>query len=355
MKAAEFKKKKTLVNRIEDALDSRFFRRFMSVAYGLGASIVIIGALFKITHIKGANEALFIGMVTEAIIFALSALQKPHVEPDWSKVHPEFMEDYHGIAGEEPVITGRSGGQASKLDEMLQQADIDQELITRLGTGLKKLGDSANQLNEVSNAGAASKEFVNSMQTASKSALNLGQSYEATANALKEELSVSTDFSSKIKEASQAASGLKETYSQASLTLKEDIDASKKLSESIRMASESASKLSDSYFKSSESIAKNIEQLQQSTGKNTAFNAQLGKLADNLSSLNSLYELQMKSSNQQAEISQKLQQTMQKFLGDMEASAGKTLEYQKQMDTLTQKMSSLNSIYGNMLSAMNVK
>ncbi len=356
MKAAELKRKKTPMSRIEDALDSRFFRRFMAVAYGLGASVVIIGALFKITHIKGANEALFVGMVTEAIIFALSALQKPHVEPDWSKVHPEFMEDYHGITIDEPLpSSGRTGGQSSMLDEMLQEAKIDQELINRLGTGLKKLGDSADKLNEVSHASVASKEFVNSMQTATKSAASLGQSYEATAKALQEELNVSSDFSSRIKEASQAASGLKETYSQASKSLKDDIDASRKLSESIRQASESAGKLSDSYFKSSESIAKNIEQLQKSTGKNTAFNEQLGKLSENLASLNTLYELQMKNSSQQANISEQLQKTMQKFLGDVEASAGKTLEYQKQMDALTQRMSSLNSIYGNMLSAMNVK
>ncbi|MFP4469948.1 MAG: gliding motility protein GldL [Bacteroidales bacterium] len=344
------------MTRFEDALESRFFRRFMSVAYGLGASIVIIGALFKITHIKGANEALFIGMVTEAIIFALSALQRPHVEPDWSKVHPEFLEDYHGVPADEGVLIRRPvGGQSNKLDEMLQQADINQDLIASLGTGLKKLGDSASKLNEVSDASLASKEFVQNIQSASKSAQNLGQSYDATANALKDELSASTDFSSKIKEASQAATGLKETYAQASLTLKDDIDASKKLSESIRLASESAGKLSDSYFKSSESIARNIQELQKSTGKNTAFNEQLGKLSDNLASLNALYEMQVKSSAQQAEISEKLQKTMQKFLGDVEASAGKTVEYQKQMDNLTQRMASLNSIYGNMLSAMNVK
>lgn len=355
MKAA-VQKKKTVINYIEDALDSRFFRRFMSVAYGLGASIVIIGALFKITHIKGANEALFIGMVTEAIIFALSALQKPHVEPDWSKVHPEFMEDYHGVKTDEVTPRGVvGGGESNRLDEMLQQAEIDDELIERLGTGLKKLGESTEKLSEVSNASAASKAFVSSMETATESARNLGQSYDATARALSEELNASTEFSGKIKEVSQAASGLKDMYVQASGTLKEDVDASKKLSESIRSASESAGKLSESYYKSSESIAKNIEELKKSTGKNNAFNEQLNKLSENLLSLNKLYELQMKSSTQQADISERLQKSMQNYLKDVEASAGKTVEYQKQMDNLTSKVESLNKVYGNMLSAMNVK
>ena len=58
-----------------EKLETPFFRRFMSVAYGLGASVVILGALFKINHYAGANEMLLMGMMTEAIIFALSALQ----------------------------------------------------------------------------------------------------------------------------------------------------------------------------------------------------------------------------------------------------------------------------------------
>lgn len=348
---------KPLIRKIEDALDSSFFRRLMSVAYGLGASVVIIGALFKITHIKGANEALFAGMVTEAIIFALSALQKPHVEPDWSKVHPEFEEDYHGTKSNhiKSVKKQVGGGQMNQLDQMLEKADVNQEMINRLGEGLKKLGDNTAKLNDVSNASVASQEFVTNMKSATQSVATLSKTYTATSDAMNKELAVSAEFSSRVKEASQAATGLKQVYSDASKSLKDDIEASEKLSESIKSASVSAGKLSESYFKSAESIAKNIDELQKSTVKNTAFNDQLAKLSQNLSSLNALYELQLKNSEVQSQASSKLQQTMEKFLANMEESSTKTVQYQREMDSLTKRMSSLNSVYGNMLSAMNIK
>ena len=348
-------KKRKGPSMIERALESRFFKRFMSVAYGLGASIVIIGALFKITHIKGANEALFIGMITEAIIFALSALQKPHVEPDWSRVHPELQQDYHGIPYDGPERTVAGGGQSSKLDELLQQADIDEEMINRLGSGLKNLSESTSNMNNLAKATVANDEFVDKLKGASRTVSTLSQSYEKTSKALEEEFTVSGEFSGNVKEASAAAANLKQVYAKTSESLKEDIEASQVLSQSLTSASESAKSLAESYFRSSESIMKNIEDLSASTEKNTAFNSQLKKLSENLSSLNTLYELQMKSTEQQTQSSARLQETMAKFLADLEKSSSQTVTYQKEMDILTRKMSSLNSIYGNMLSAMNVK
>lgn len=353
MKPAANKKKQSAFSKFENALEGPFFRRLMSVAYGLGASIVILGALFKITHIKGANEALFVGMITEAIIFALSALQKPHVEPDWSKVHPELASDYH--AGEEDVVFQTSGGETQKLDEMLQKADINEEMINRLGEGLRNLSDTTGKMNNLAKTAVANDEFVSQLKGASKSVSDLSQSYHKTSVALEQELAVSGEFSTNVKDASKAAVQLKQVYAQTSESLKGDIEASQVLSKSIKSASESANKLAESYFKSSESILRNIDELQKSTEKNTDFNEKLKKLSDNLSSLNTLYELQLKASEQQSKSSALLNQTMSKYLSDLEKSAQQTVNYQKEMDSLTQKMSALNSVYGNMLSAMNVK
>jgi len=341
------------VTRIENALDSKFFRRFMSVAYGLGASIVIIGALFKITHIRGANEALFVGMVTEAIIFALSALQKPHVEYEWDKVYPQLEEDYNG--DDKGKAFGSGVSPTDKLDEMLSNADIDQSTIDRLGTGLKKLGDNTAKLNDISKASVATNQYVENMNSVSQSAQTLSKKYGETADALGKEVAATNEYSTKVKEVSQAVSGLKTIYTEAGNSLKEDITATQKLSESIKSASDSAGKLSESYHQSAQSVAQNIEALQKSTDKNTAFNQQLNKLSENLSSLNALYELQLKNTDQQSKASEKLQQTLENFLSRIDESANKTMQYQKEMDVLTQRMSSLNSVYGNMLSAMKVK
>lgn len=352
MKPAAVQKKQTAFSKFENALEGPFFTRVMSVAYGLGASIVIVGALFKITHIKGANEALFIGMITEAIIFALSALQKPHVDPDWSKVYPQLDADKQDGLVQAKTVTG---GQSNQLDEMLQKANINEELIGSLGKGLNNLSNSANKMNDLAKTSVANDEFVSELKGASKSVSTLSQSYNKTAKALDEELVVSGEFSNNVKEASKAAVQLKQVYAQTSDALKHDIEASQVLSKSIKSATESANKLADSYFKSSESIIKNIEELQRSTEKNSTFNSQVKKLSDNLSSLNTLYELQIKSTKQQSDSSAQLNTTMSKYMSDIEKSSGQTVNYRKEMDSLTKKMASLNGIYGNMLSAMNVK
>ncbi len=345
--------KETTLQKFENALEGVVFRRFMSVAYGLGASIVIIGALFKITHIKGANEALFIGMVTEAIIFALSALQKPaHPDPDWTKVYPE-LEKSNGETSE--VSHAKTGGQTNKLDEMLQDAKIDNELIDRLGSGLRNLSNATTRMNDLSKVSVANENFITNLNSATQTVGSLTKSYGKTAEALENERTASNEFSSRVKEASKAASELKHVYAETSTTLKEDIVASQHLSKSIRSASESANKLAESYFKSSESIVKNIDELQKSTDKNNNFNNELKKLSDNLSSLNMIYELQLKSSQKQSTASDKLHQSMGKFLADIEKSSNQTVKYQGEMNTLTKKMASLNSVYGNMLTAMNVK
>jgi len=80
---------------INSFVKRRGFRQFMAKLYGLGASVVILGALFKINHYPGADIMLVIGLSTEAIIFFFSAFEPPYVEPDWSPVYPELAGLYH--------------------------------------------------------------------------------------------------------------------------------------------------------------------------------------------------------------------------------------------------------------------
>ena len=83
--------------------ESKLGKNIMAKAYGLGAAVVIIGALFKIMHWPGANEMLIIGMGTEAIIFCISAFEPIHEEWDWSLVHPELA----GMEGDDKKSINR--------------------------------------------------------------------------------------------------------------------------------------------------------------------------------------------------------------------------------------------------------
>ena len=99
-------------------LESKGFKSFMGKAYGLGAAVVIVGALFKITHWKGADLMLTIGLLTEAAIFTISAFEKPHQEPDWTLVYPELA----GLDSKEPKKAVKSGlGLTQQLDKMMEE------------------------------------------------------------------------------------------------------------------------------------------------------------------------------------------------------------------------------------------
>ncbi len=113
------------------------------MAYGLGASIVIIGALFKITHweiagVINGNQLLAIGLITEAFIFALSAFETPEKEYDWSLAYPELNQ----IGGDAKSRTAQ-GVLAQKIDQLMNEAQIDVALMNKLGEAIKSFEGAA--------------------------------------------------------------------------------------------------------------------------------------------------------------------------------------------------------------------
>lgn len=151
---------------------TRRYRQFMAKVYGLGASVVLIGALFKINHYPGADIMLIIGLGTEAIIFFFSAFEPPFVEPDWSMVYPELAGMYHDVKGTD--VKRKSA--TERLDEMFDKAKLDQETVDKLGAGFEKLSDNASQLSDISSVASATNDFTSNVQTASDSARLFGES-----------------------------------------------------------------------------------------------------------------------------------------------------------------------------------
>ena len=145
----------------------------MNFVYGIGAAVVIVGALFKILHLKGADLMLSVGLLTEAAIFVISAFDPVHMDPDWSLVYPE-------LAGGEPTEKKKStGGSVSQqLDSMLSQAKIGPELIESLGTGLTSLSSNVKEMANLSNAAVATNEYA---ESASKAAKNMSSIADSTA------------------------------------------------------------------------------------------------------------------------------------------------------------------------------
>jgi gliding motility-associated protein GldL len=189
-------------------VNGKRFKGFMAKLYGIGAAIVITGAMFKILHWPGADIMLVVGLSTEAVIFLFSAFEKPAEEYDWSLVYPE-------LAGLEDPNEGRRIEGASnqltptqELDNMLAEAKIDSELMQSLGDGLRRLSESAEKLNETVDAAAATNEYSNQLMNASKNMESLNALYavqlENSANqvelqnSLMEKLSSSMDDSNRL-------------------------------------------------------------------------------------------------------------------------------------------------------------
>ena len=278
---------------LNNLVRGRGFRNFMAKLYGIGAAVVILGALFKINHYTGANEMLIIGLGTEALIFFFSDFEPPHVEPDWSLVYPELAGLYHGG---ETKPKGKTPTQ--ELDGMLEKAKIGPELIQSLGTGLRSLSENASKMADLSSAAVATNDYTRNLTNASKSVNDL--------------------------------------------------------SLNVAKAAESTAQLTGTYQQSAQALAKSIEKFDFSGLDNKAYNEQLQKIASNLAALNASYELQLKSATVQVEDTNKLHSTVNQYLTNLSESSQEMNRYKQELDNLTKKVSALNNVYGNMLAAMNV-
>ena len=174
---------------LDNLVRSKGYKNFMSKLYGWGAAVVIIGALFKINHWPGGTIMLIIGMGTETVIFFLSAFEPPHVEFDWTLVYPQLagMEDSESLSnitsGDDVdnlvSVPENSDPLTSRIDKMLEDANITPELIERLGSGMNNLAESAQAMNGMAQAAASTDKFVNSLDGAADAVNNLRHATEA--------------------------------------------------------------------------------------------------------------------------------------------------------------------------------
>lgn len=322
---------------------TRFYRNFMAKVYGLGAAVVLIGALFKINHYPGADIMLIIGLGTEAVIFMFSAFEPPHVEPDWSLVYPELAGMYKGVKGKE---LKKRMSPTERLDEMLEKAKIEDATIEKLGIGMEKLSENALKLNHVTDAAVVSEEFYKNLKTASGSAQELSYAFG-------KEVEATSQYSENMTKVNENAGNLASAYDQVADAIKADVETTEVFSGSVKAATVSAQSLAESYEKSAAILSKSVSALDFTAVEGDAYNEQLRKIAENLSALNAIYEIQLQGTNKAVESSEQLQSTMNEFLARLETSTASTAEFSGQMESLTQRMTSLNKVYGNMLSAMN--
>lgn len=159
-------------------------KQTMNFAYGMGAAVVIIGALFKITHIEWGfitgNLMLTIGLVVEAGIFALSAFEPVDKDLDWSLVYPELNdgEARKKVAKVEAPAEDAQGLLSKKLDAMLKDAKIDGELMSSLGNSIKNFESAAKAISPTVDSMASTKKYSEELTLAAAQMESLNSLYK---------------------------------------------------------------------------------------------------------------------------------------------------------------------------------
>lgn len=158
---------------------SRSTKKMFNMAYGIGASIVILGALFKILHWPYGNEMLIFGMITEAIVFFISAFEAVEDDLDWTKVYPELA-DGKSFGKKEKEATPEEAQSllSQKLDNILSEAKLDAQLVSRLGDSIKNFQGAVEPLASASQSISATNSYNEQMSRAAAQMESLNSLYQ---------------------------------------------------------------------------------------------------------------------------------------------------------------------------------
>jgi len=154
-------------------------KRVMNMAYGLGAAVVIVGALFKLMHWPGASAMLIIGLGAEAFIFAISAFDAPDTELDWSLVYPELAGgDAKKKEAKKENPAEAQGLLSQKLDNLLKEAKIDGALMESLGSSIKNFESAAKGIAPTVDSISSQKKYSEEMSMAAAQMESLNSLYK---------------------------------------------------------------------------------------------------------------------------------------------------------------------------------
>jgi len=247
------------------------FTTIMPKIYGIGAAVVIVGAMFKILHLPGAGIMLGVGLSTEAVIFFLSAFEPKHREPDWAKVYPELADDYDGPSAQPRAAVPQATGASAQMDKMLQDAKVGPDLIKSLGEGMKNMAESAKKMSNLSDAAVATNEYASNVKKASSSLVEMNKSY---ANAMEG-----------MKGMADASKDTKEYHTQVQNVTK-SLGALNSVYEMELKDAQSHTKALNKFYTN---LTGALESMAEAGKETSQFQVELNKLTSNVAALNKVY------------------------------------------------------------------
>ncbi|MBM1104634.1 gliding motility protein GldL [Aurantibacter crassamenti] len=177
---------------------SKATKKLFNMAYGLGASIVIIGALFKILHWEfgplTGGLLLAVGLITEALIFAISAFEPLDDEYDWSLVYPELAGGASQDRGNElNAIKESEASLSGKLDELLKEAGVDAQLMESLGSSIRNFEGAAKGIAPTVDAMESTRKYSDEMVQAASQMESLNSLYKVQLESASKQASVNEE------------------------------------------------------------------------------------------------------------------------------------------------------------------
>ena len=320
---------------IGELIKTKRWKTFMGYVYGWGASVVMIGALFKLEHLKYSGLLLAIGLITEAFIFFLSAFEPPLEIPDWSKVYPELNEEYELESIEQLGKKSKNG-----LNDLFGSNELTPELIDKVGKGLTNLSNTAKGISDITTATLATDMYVKNLSSASESMGNMAEINN------KANVTINKSVDSLIESYSSTAQKISETGIGA-------IENMHKSGEKFTaVLADTTKKLADTYSSAGNSVSTEIENIKDSSKQ---YASNLLKLNGNLGTFNSTLETQLKGTEEQFKATQNFSKDLMAMNSILASSVEELKKYKENAEQLNKHLESLNTIYGNMLGAMSYK
>ena len=375
-----------------DFLHSKRWKLMQNYIYSWGASVVLIGALFKMEHLKGSSVFLGVGLSIEAIIFFVSAFEPLMELPDWKAVYPQLRtgeekdrelkryevqdERYGSFFG-----GNVSGGGTTQL------GDIPPEQLNSLKESLDKLTITANGLKDITDSSVAADGFVKNLNEVAQSigsvaeankkasmvmeqgVQEVAQSYKATAKQMGESSGkVAAGFEKTVVDLSDIYASTADDLKNS--TLKANTEIEKSVSNMVASMGSSSKVVEDSGAEFAKSIKQSANELTASykemTGSLTngfkglekgsaTYVSNLDKLNKNLSAINTAYELHLKGTSKVEVIVNEYSKGVDEIGKLLHTSVEETKKFNQNTKEINENIQALNNIYGRMLGALNGK
>lgn len=291
-KTEQGQQKQGLWGKIQDWYAQPTVQMIVNIVYSLGAAVVIVGALFKILHLDGAEEMLMVGMITEAVLFSIGIFDKGHPNYHWDHVFPQLLEEEA-----KPIeVNGAIGGGIAGAPMMPGMEKLSDEDAKKLTESIKNMSETAAQLANISRVAGLTDSYANNLQKASEAA---------------------AQFATKQQNLDEATNTLLSSYKGIAENMLAAEDKTKSFAEKANELSKNLGSINTSYELQLKGIQSQANAIESQTGKINAVTAEFEKLHTAVS------------------------------------ASSKNMDAYKQMtDQLAKNVSDLNNVYGNMLNAI---